>query len=147
MKESAHLLVADGDPCICALLSSVLHKDGIVASCADNPRAALWLMQHDRFDAAFVEVLQEDIAWMPLMVGLARQRVPIILMTGVPEATAWLEARSYPYLHKPFTSAQIRAVARKAVLTGILFGFIAGGGNARSARDIARWRPDRDADL
>jgi hypothetical protein len=47
------------------------------------------------------------------------------LMTGEPEAMRWLEARSHPYLRKPFRGHELWAAVGLALRTGARFDLIA----------------------
>ena len=116
----AHVLIVDDEKNYLVVLQQLLEEAGYRVSCAENPYAALELLNHDVPD-----VILSDLR-MPRMNGLdfmtkVREccgEIPFIVLTAyatVETALETIKQGAFDYLTKPFTNDEILLVVKKAL--------------------------------
>jgi DNA-binding response OmpR family regulator len=107
-----HIIVAEDDPDMRALVGEALRNDGYdVAEASDGGRLLVLLARCSRCEVAFPDLIVSDIR-MPVMSGLgmlkgvrdAHWSVPVVLMTAFPDHETRWKAESFAaeVLAKPF---------------------------------------------
>jgi len=111
------ILVADDDPAILRLISTVIEGEGfLVATAKDGKEAYAALKSGANIVAAIVDNLMPYIAGVDIVKFMRSDKrfenVPIIVMTGDknPSASAKaLAAGAVAFLPKPFSNTQLRS--------------------------------------
>jgi response regulator RpfG family c-di-GMP phosphodiesterase len=120
VEEKTRILIVDDEPCVRQLLAEVLSQDGYECIAAENGRAALDHLQHER-----IPIIISDIR-MPKLDGLdllreVKKRYPfteVIMATAVNETNRAVEAMrlgAYDYVVKPFDVRAVSASVRRAL--------------------------------
>lgn len=135
-----HVLIADDDPLLLALLEHKLASAGFQVSTVEDGQAALAAVAETRPDLLILD------AMMPVMDGFETLRrlradpelagVPVIMLTALKQENAVLNALELgasDYLSKPFIPDELLARARR-----ILPGSGSSTGDAAHARHSAR---------
>ncbi len=121
-KGTGTILVADDEPSILRLTSSILSRMGLRVFTARNGREALQLFQShsDAISAILLDMTMPELDGAETLVELRRLNddVPIVLMSGYDEH----DARSHfgvedlaGFLHKPFGVAQLTQIIQQAL--------------------------------
>jgi CheY-like chemotaxis protein len=118
------VLVADDDPVIRRLVTSVVMKDGYEVVVVEDGREAIRVLQKDsNFGAAIFDMMMPHIEGLDLIRHMQTEkrlmRIPVMMITS--EQDYGLMENSFGagaavYLPKPFTVVQLRA------MLGMLFG-------------------------
>lgn len=118
------VLVADDDPVIRRLVTSVVLKDGYEAVVVEDGREAIRVLQRDsNFGAAIFDMMMPHIEGLDLIRHMQTEkrlmRIPVMMITS--EQDYGLMENSFGagatvYLPKPFTVNQLRT------MLGVLFG-------------------------
>ncbi len=115
-----NVLIVDDDPVVRDSLGKWFISEGFRVETAPSARHALEAVQHDKFDAALLDIK------MPGMDGMALQEklreidpdMPLIIMTGyasVETAVQALKQGAYDYITKPFDPDELVHLIRNAV--------------------------------
>jgi CheY-like chemotaxis protein len=115
-SQTRRILVADDDPAILRLVTTILEKENFTVVMARDGREAYKTLQADaNFTAAILDVVMPHISGFELvryMKGEERlMRIPVMMMTA--EQDAKLSSDSFAagavvFLPKPFTTAQLQ---------------------------------------
>jgi len=110
------ILVADDDPAILRLISTILEKENFNVVNARDGREAYKILQSDpNFTAAILDVVMPHISGPELVKYMKGEnklmRIPVMMMTA--EQDAKLSSDSFSagavvFLPKPFTTAQLQ---------------------------------------
>jgi CheY-like chemotaxis protein len=110
------ILVADDDPAILRLVTTILEKDGYSVVTARDGREAYKVLQRDpSFIAAILDVVMPHISGPELVRQMKREaplmNIPVLMMTA--EQDPQLSSESFAagamvFLPKPFTTAQLQ---------------------------------------
>ena len=125
----ANVLVVDDHPATCELIADVLSDAGFRAAAAYCAEEAHLLVQHERFDAALVDLVMPVESGAALARRLLATGVPVLLMTAHPEAAETLPAGSLTCLLKPFSVPELVTALRNAIrgpLADALVALVAG---------------------
>jgi CheY-like chemotaxis protein len=120
-KESKRrILVADDDPAILRLVSTILEKEGFAVVTARDGREAYKRLQSDSdFTAAIFDVVMPHITGPELVRHMRTEkrflRIPVMMMTA--EQDPKLPSDSFAagavvFLPKPFTTTQLHMMLR-----------------------------------
>ncbi|MFN2481018.1 MAG: response regulator [Pyrinomonadaceae bacterium] len=122
-KKASRVLVADDDPAILRLVTTLVEKEGYSVVTARDGREAVKLMKADAdFAAAIFDVVMPHIE-RPELVRYMRSekrlmKIPVIMMTAEqnPKLTSdSFAAGAVVFLPKPFTSSQLQVMLRMIV--------------------------------
>ena len=122
MKKSPRIMAVDDEPAIRNLLKRSLEAEGYDVFLAADGGSALKSMDRHRPDLVILDIMMPGLNGLQVL-DLIRQRsnVPIIMLTGIGEATTVHDALSMgadDYVRKPFGGrellARIKAKLRRA---------------------------------
>lgn len=124
MDETAvRVLVADDEPSIRELVSTVLRYEGFDVAVADDGRAALGEIERFRPDLVVLDVMMPELDGFEVQRRLtaAGRRIPVMFLTArdaVEDRVTGLTIGGDDYLTKPFSLdelvARVRAILRRA---------------------------------
>ncbi|MBM2825584.1 MAG: chemotaxis protein CheY [Dehalococcoidales bacterium] len=117
-----HILVVDDEPSIRQLCQVVLTEEGFDVDTAADGKAALAMIGKQEYDLYLIDIK------MPLMDGKelyqsfqktyprsAGRTVFITVSVIGQETDSFLESSGRQVLHKPFTTCELKAIAREAL--------------------------------
>lgn len=113
------LLIVDDEPNICHMLEAMVEPHGYEVATAESGRAALEMIQHDRFDFILCDVKMPDIDGMLFLkqgTGYL-ERTTVIMMSAygtVDLALEAMKAGAYDFISKPFKSDEVLMTLKKA---------------------------------
>ena len=122
-EASRRILVADDDPAILRLVTTLVEKEGYSVVTARDGREAVKLMKADAdFAAAIFDVVMPHIEGPELVRYMRSEKrlmkIPVIMMTAEqnPKLTSdSFAAGAVVFLPKPFTSSQLQVMLRMIV--------------------------------
>jgi CheY-like chemotaxis protein len=119
-RHSQRVLVADDDPVVRLLVTSILKKEGYTAVVVEDGREAIRVLQSDAdFRAAIFDVMMPHLRGVDVISHMRTERrlmrIPVMLVTS--ERDLKLMAESFAagatvFLPKPFTTGQLRLMLR-----------------------------------
>ncbi|MEZ6017764.1 MAG: response regulator [Planctomycetota bacterium] len=115
------VLLVDDEPLVLEVLAMVLERQGIVATLARRPQAAITLLERRRFDAVVTDVVMDGRAAGEDVLRATRKLQPeaiALLMTGYPRVEAAVQAMKVgasDYLQKPVDPNLLAATIHRAV--------------------------------
>jgi CheY-like chemotaxis protein len=121
--EKGRVLVADDDPAILRLVTTILEKEGFAVVSARDGREAYKALQDDsNFTAAVFDVVMPNISG-PELVRFMRtekrfNKIPVMMMTAEQDpklSSDSFAAGAVVFLPKPFTTAQLQTMLRMLV--------------------------------
>ena len=122
-NKKGRILVADDDPAILRLVTTLLEKEGYsVVGVRDGREAYKALQSDSNFTAAIFDVVMPNIAGPELVRYMRTEkrlmRIPVMMMTA--EQDPKLSSESFAagavvFLPKPFTAAQLQTMLRMLV--------------------------------
>jgi CheY-like chemotaxis protein len=122
-ENSRRILVADDDPAILRLVTTIIQKEGYEVLTARDGREAYKILQEDaNFIAAIFDVVMPHIQGPELvrymMTENRLKRIPVMMMTA--EQNPKLPSDSFAagavvFLPKPFTTTQLQMMLRMLV--------------------------------
>ena len=125
-NSKGRVLVADDDPAILRLVTTLLEKEGYeVVGVRDGREAYKALQADSNFTAAVFDVVMPNIAGPELVRYMRTEkrlmRIPVMMMTA--EQDPKLSAESFAagavvFLPKPFTTTQLQTMLRMLVAKG-----------------------------
>ena len=122
-NSKGRVLVADDDPAILRLVTTILEKEGFaVVGVRDGREAYKALQQNANFTAAVLDVVMPHIHG-PELVRFMRtenryNKIPVMMMTAEQDPklpTESFAAGAVVFLPKPFTTAQLQTTLRMLV--------------------------------
>ncbi len=117
----SNLLVVEDDPDLAETLCSVLEDKGHQVRISENGQEGLDRVAETRPDAVLLDIEMPVLAgpamaYRLLIRNCGDEKIPIILMSGVPELRKIARQVGTPYyLVKPYTIAALAAVVERAV--------------------------------
>ena len=122
-KEDRRILVADDDPAILRLVSTILEKENFSVVTARDGREAYKILQTDsNFTAAILDVVMPHISGTELVRFMKTEdrlmRIPVMMMTAEQDpklSTDSFSAGAVVFLPKPFTTAQLQIMLQMLI--------------------------------
>jgi putative two-component system response regulator len=120
-ERRLEVLLVDDEPAVLDALAVVLEVQGIVATLARRPEAALALLERRPFDAVVTDVVMDGRAAGDDILRATRRLQPdcvALLMTGFPRVDAAVQAMKVgasDYLQKPVDPNLLAATIHRAV--------------------------------
>ena len=122
-NSKGRILVADDDPAILRLVTTILEKEGFSVVCARDGREAYKSLQNDvGFTAAVFDVVMPEITGPELVRYMRTEKrfmkIPVMMMTAEQDPklpTDSFAAGAVVFLPKPFTTTQLQTMLRMLV--------------------------------
>ncbi len=122
-REDRRILVADDDPAILRLVSTILEKEEYVVVGARDGREAYRILQNDQnFVAAVLDVVMPHISGPELVRYMKTEkrlmRIPVMMMTAEQDpklSSDSFAAGAVVFLPKPFTTAQLQIMLQMLI--------------------------------
>ena len=122
-KEMRRIIVADDDPAILRLVTTILEKEGYTVVTARDGREAYKILQSDtNFTAAVFDVVMPHISGPELVRYMKTEkrlmRIPVMMMTAEQDpklSSDSFAAGAVVFLPKPFTTAQLQIMLRMLI--------------------------------
>ena len=116
----ASVLIADDEPAICRVFSTMLERAGHRALVAANGNQALELVSREAPDVAFLDVRMPGLDGLEALARLRElaPHLPVVVMTAygtVETALAAMRNGAFDYLGKPVELERLRAVLDRAL--------------------------------
>ena len=122
-KDARRIIVADDDPAILRLVTTILEKEGYTVVTARDGREAYKILQSDpNFTAAVFDVVMPHISGPELVRYMKTEkrlmRIPVMMMTAEQDpklSSDSFAAGAVVFLPKPFTTAQLQIMLRMLI--------------------------------
>ena len=122
-NSKGRILVADDDPAILRLVTTILEKEGFSVVGTRDGREAYKALQNDvGFTAAVFDVVMPEITGPELVRYMRTEKrfmkIPVMMMTAEQDPklpTDSFAAGALVFLPKPFTTAQLQTMLRMLV--------------------------------
>jgi CheY-like chemotaxis protein len=122
-KDGRRILVADDDPAILRLVSTILEKENFTVVAARDGREAYKILQGDPdFTAAILDVVMPHISGFELVRFMKTEdrlkRIPVMMMTAEQDpklSSDSFSAGAVVFLPKPFTTAQLQIMLQMLI--------------------------------
>jgi CheY-like chemotaxis protein len=122
-NTKGRVLVADDDPAILRLVTTILEKEGFTVVGARDGREAYKALQDDaNFTAAVFDVVMPNITGPELVRYMRTEKrfnnIPVMMMTAEQDpklSSDSFAAGAVVFLPKPFTTAQLQTMLRMLV--------------------------------
>ncbi len=122
-KEGRRILVADDDPAILRLVTTILEKEYFIVVGARDGREAYKILQTDPdFTAAILDVVMPHISGPELVRYMKTEKrlmhIPVMMMTAEQDpklSSDSLAAGAVVFLPKPFTTAQLQIMLQMLI--------------------------------
>ena len=119
-KSKGRILVADDDPAILRLVTTILEKEGLAVVGARDGREAYKALQDDpNFTAAVLDVVMPHISGPELVRFMRTEKrfnnIPVMMMTAEQDpklSSDSFAAGAVVFLPKPFTTVQLQTMLR-----------------------------------
>lgn len=120
-KETFHVLLADDDRELVAMLKDYLEQDGFAVDTVHHGQAALDATLSKVFDIVVLDVMMPGISGIQALTGIRAQRnLPVVMLTARGDDTdriVGLELGADDYVAKPCTprelAARLRAILKR----------------------------------
>jgi len=122
-NDGRRILVADDDPAILRLVSTILEKENFTVVTARDGREAYKILQGDpNFTAAILDVVMPHISGFELVRFMKTEdrlkRIPVMMMTAEQDpklSSDSFSAGAVVFLPKPFTTAQLQIMLQMLI--------------------------------
>jgi CheY-like chemotaxis protein len=122
-KEGRRILVADDDPAILRLVSTILEKEGYAVLTARDGREAYKVLQGgESLTAAIFDVVMPHISGPELVRYMKTEKrlmkIPVMMMTAEQDpklSSDSFSAGAVVFLPKPFTTAQLQIMLQMLI--------------------------------
>ena len=122
-KDGRRILVADDDPAILRLVSTILEKENFTVVTARDGREAYKVLQGDpNFTAAILDVVMPHVSGFELVRFMKTEdrlkRIPVMMMTAEQDpklSSDSFSAGAVVFLPKPFTTAQLQIMLQMLI--------------------------------
>lgn len=122
-KAKGRVLVADDDPAILRLVTTILEKEGFAVVGARDGREAYKVLQDDaNFTAAVFDVVMPHLSGPELVRFMRTEKrfnnIPVMMMTAEQDpklSSDSFAAGAVVFLPKPFTTTQLQTMLRMLV--------------------------------
>ena len=116
------ILVVDDEPEVLSLFRDILAEDAEILA-AQSGAEALAIARSTRLDLVILDVKLPDVSGTEVLRRLRKMddRLPVIIVTAHGSADgvrASMRLGAFDYLTKPFDNAEVRRVAREALMMG-----------------------------
>ena len=118
MKTSRRVLVVGDDDAVIKAFEQVFSGKGLAVASARSGEDALWMLDHDNYDAAFAALELRGLSGLELAdaVHAEKTRLPVFIIIGTEPTTSQERATAAAigvagFLRKPLSSEQIAATA------------------------------------
>jgi len=126
LEGANRILLADDDPAILRLVSTILEKDNYQVVTARDGREAYKLLQRDpAFVAAILDVVMPHITGPELVRYMKTEKklmsIPVMMMTAEQDpklSSDSFAAGAVVFLPKPFTTAQLQTMLQMLIGKG-----------------------------
>jgi len=120
MDQPACILIADDEPNLCQVVSTVLRKEGYQVLVGKDGEEALTLLQAHRVDLLLTDVIMRKVSGVELLrhVRESYPHIPVVMMTAygtIKTAVDAIKLGAYNYLAKPFDMDEMKEVVRSAL--------------------------------
>jgi two-component system, OmpR family, response regulator ResD len=120
VRRSRRILVADDDPVIRLLVTSILEKEGYTAVVVKDGREAFRVLRSDSdFKAAIFDMMMPHLEGVDIVRHMKTERwlmrIPVMLITSERDLKLMAEnfaAEATVFLPKPFTTGQLQLMLR-----------------------------------
>jgi CheY-like chemotaxis protein len=121
--DGRRILVADDDPAILRLVSTILEKENFTVVTARDGREAYKILQGDpNFTAAILDVVMPHVSGFELVRFMKTEdrlkRIPVMMMTAEQDpklSSDSFSAGAVVFLPKPFTTAQLQIMLQMLI--------------------------------
>jgi CheY-like chemotaxis protein len=121
--DNRRMLVADDDPAILRLITTILEKENFNVVMARDGREAYKILQSDpNFTAAILDVVMPHISGPELVRYMKSEerlkRIPVMMMTAEQDpklSSDSFSAGAIVFLPKPFTTAQLQIMLQMLI--------------------------------
>jgi CheY-like chemotaxis protein len=122
-NPNGRILVADDDPAILRLITTILEKENYAVVSARDGREAYKVLQSDpNFVAAILDVVMPHISGPELVKYMKSEnrlmRIPVMMMTAEQDpklSSDSFSAGAVVFLPKPFTTAQLQIMLQMLI--------------------------------
>ena len=122
-NDNRRMLVADDDPAILRLITTILEKENFNVVMARDGREAYKILQADpNFTAAILDVVMPHISGPELVRYMKSEerlkRIPVMMMTAEQDpklSSDSFSAGAIVFLPKPFTTAQLQIMLQMLI--------------------------------
>jgi len=122
-NDNRRMLVADDDPAILRLITTILEKENFNVVMARDGREAYKILQADpNFTAAILDVVMPHISGPELVRYMKSEerlkRIPVMMMTAEQDpklSSDSFAAGAIVFLPKPFTTAQLQIMLQMLI--------------------------------
>ena len=122
-RDARRIIVADDDPAILRLVTTILEKEAYTVVTARDGREAYKILQSDtNFTAAVFDVVMPHISGPELVRYMKTEkrlmRIPVMMMTAEQDpklSSDSFAAGAVVFLPKPFTTAQLQIMLRMLI--------------------------------
>ena len=122
-NDNRRMLVADDDPAILRLITTILEKENFNVVMARDGREAYKILQSDPyFTAAILDVVMPHISGPELVRYMKSEerlkRIPVMMMTAEQDpklSSDSFSAGAIVFLQKPFTTAQLQIMLQMLI--------------------------------
>ena len=122
-NDNRRMLVADDDPAILRLITTILEKENFNVVMARDGREAYKILQSDpNFTAAILDVVMPHISGPELVRYMKSEerlkRIPVMMMTAEQDpklSSDSFSAGAVVFLPKPFTTAQLQIMLQMLI--------------------------------
>jgi DNA-binding response OmpR family regulator len=105
-----YILIVEDDPLVSATVAEMLQDEGHRTSSASTSAAAGEVLQNGAIpDAILVDLELNGERGQPLVPVAEQRGIPVILMSGYPEAILSYDRGTRPFLAKPFGQSDLLA--------------------------------------
>lgn len=119
-QTSTRILVADDDPVIRHLVTSIIKKEGYTPVVVNDGREALRILQKDAdFRAAIFDMMMPHVEGIEIIRHMRTEkrlmRIPVMMITSEQDLELMkgsFAAGATVFLPKPFTTAQLQTMLR-----------------------------------
>jgi CheY-like chemotaxis protein len=119
----SRILIADDDPAILRLVSTILEKENFTVVTARDGREAYKILQGDpNFTAAILDVVMPHVSGFELVRFMKTEdrlkRIPVMMMTAEQDpklSSDSFSAGAVVFLPKPFTTAQLQIMLQMLI--------------------------------
>ncbi len=122
--NSRRVLVADDDPAILHLITSVLESEGLSVIAASDGKSAYKILRSGTpIQAVVLDVMMPYIGGTEILKFMQTDErfklIPVIVMTGEQDprlSSNNFEAGAIAFLPKPFTNAQLKLIVKTFII-------------------------------
>lgn len=123
MKSKPQILIVDDEPNIRKILQMAFDKLGYVAHAAQDPFAALKLLETEVVDCVITDVTMPGMTGYELQIKLreSHPELPVVIMTAfgtIPQAVTAIRNGAFEYVTKPFDLEHLKKIVASAIEDG-----------------------------